>query len=62
MPASSITGTVANSSFRAASSLPCPAMIPLSPSTRIGLVKPNSRMDAAISATCSSLWVRAFLA
>jgi hypothetical protein len=28
----------------------------------MGLVKPNSEMDAAICATWSSLWVRAFRA
>lgn len=37
-------------------------MIPAFESTRIGLTKPNSRMDAAIWATCSDECVRAFLA
>jgi hypothetical protein len=37
-------------------------MMPFSPSTRTGLVKPNSRIEPAISATCASLWMRAFLA
>jgi hypothetical protein len=61
-PESSITGTSCMPSFRAASSRPWPAMMPFLPSTRIGLVQPNSRMEAAISATCRSEWVRAFLA
>src|ERR1035438_5891430 len=37
-------------------------MIPSIESTRIGLVKPNSKMDAAICAICSAECVRAFLA
>ena len=37
-------------------------MMPRSPSTRIGLVKPNSRIDAAICATWASEWVRALRA
>jgi hypothetical protein len=48
--------------LRAASSRPCPAMMPFSPSTRTGFVQPNSRIDAAICATCASEWVRAFFA
>ena len=43
-----MTGTVASPSFLAASSRPWPAMMPFSPSTRIGLVQPNARMEAAI--------------
>ena len=39
-----------------------PAMIPLSPSSKIGLVKPNSRMLPAICATWSSECVRALRA
>jgi hypothetical protein len=37
-------------------------MTPLSPSTRIGFVQPNSRIEAAISATWASECVRAFRA
>jgi hypothetical protein len=37
-------------------------MTPLSPSTRIGFVQPNSLMLAAILATCAALCVRAFRA
>ena len=37
---------------------PCPAMMPLSPSTNTGLVQPNSRMLAAICATWASECVR----
>jgi hypothetical protein len=37
-------------------------MMPFAPSTSTGLVKPNSRMEPAISPTCASLCVRAFLA
>src|ERR1022692_3045103 len=37
-------------------------MIPAWESTRIGALKPNSTIDAAICATCSGEWVRAFLA
>lgn len=37
-------------------------MIPLSPSSGIGLVQPNARIDDAICATCASEWVRALLA
>jgi len=33
-------------------------MTPWSPSTRIGLVQPNSAMLAAMRETCSSLCVR----
>ena len=57
-----ITGTSAIPRLRAASNLPCPAITPSSPSTRIGLVQPNARIEAAISATCASECVRAFLA
>ena len=54
----SITGTRSSPSFLAASTRPCPAMIPSSPSTSTGLVQPNSLMLAAICATCASEWVR----
>jgi hypothetical protein len=37
-------------------------MMPFAPSTSTGLVKPYSRIEPAISATCASLWVRAFRA
>lgn len=37
-------------------------MIPALVSTRIGLTKPNSTMEAAICATCSGECVRAFFA
>jgi hypothetical protein len=57
-----MVGTLARPSLRAASSRPWPAITPRSPSTRIGLVKPNSRIEAAICATCASEWVRAFRA
>ena len=57
-----MVGTSVRPSLRAARSLPWPAMTPRSPSTRMGLVKPNSRMLAAICATCASEWVRAFRA
>lgn len=60
--ANSMQGTSFIPSFRAASTRPCPAMMPFSPSTSTGFVQPNSRMLAAIWATCSSLWVRAFRA
>jgi hypothetical protein len=38
------------------------AIMPSSSSISTGLVKPNSRIEAAICATCWSLCVRAFLA
>ena len=47
--------------MRAARRRPWPAMIPSMESTRIGFTNPNSTMDAAICATCSAEWVRAFL-
>jgi hypothetical protein len=56
MCASSITGTRSSPSFLAASTRPCPAMTPFSPSTSTGLVQPNSRMLAAICATWASEW------
>src|SRR5208283_2603585 len=59
---STTTGTSARPNLRAASRRPWPAMIPSIESTRIGLVKPNSKMDAAICAICSAECVRAFLA
>ena len=58
MCASSITGTCSSPSLRAASTRPCPAMMPLAPSTSTGFVQPNSRMLAAICATWASEWVR----
>src|SRR5438067_4133824 len=39
-----------------------PAIMPPSSSISTGLVKPNSRIEAAICATCLSLCVRALLA
>jgi hypothetical protein len=57
-----MVGTSTRPSWRAAITRPWPAMMPRSPSTRTGLVKPNSRMDAAICATWAGEWVRAFLA
>ena len=56
--ASWITGTSSSPSFRAASTRPCPAMMPPCSSTSTGLVQPNSTIDAAIWATCASQWVR----
>ena len=58
MCASSITGTRSSPSFLAASTRPCPAMMPFAPSTSTGFVQPNSRMLAAICATWASEWVR----
>jgi len=49
-------------SLRAASNRAWPAMITPSAPTRIGFVHPNSTMLAATCATCSSEWVREFLA
>ena len=49
-------------SLRAASRRPWPAIMPALLSTRIGFVKPNSRMLAAICATWASECVRGFLA
>jgi hypothetical protein len=57
-----MVGTSARPSLRAASRRPWPAITPASPSTSTGLVKPNSRMEAAICATCASEWVRALRA
>ena len=42
----------------AASALPCPAIIPSSPSIRIGLINPNSLMLAAICLICLAVCVR----
>ena len=53
-----ITGTSASPSLRAASSRPWPARMPAFSSIRIGLVHPNSTIDAAIWSTCASLCVR----
>lgn len=55
-------GTVLSPSSLAAASLPWPAIRPFSPSSRIGLVNPNSLMLAAICATCSFECARGFLA
>src|SRR2546423_9755789 len=41
---------------------PAPAIMPSSSSISTGLVKPNSRIEAAICATCWSLCLRALLA
>jgi len=46
----------------AASTRAWPAMIPLAPSRRMGLVQPNSLRDAGIWPTWVSEWVRAFRA
>jgi hypothetical protein len=46
--ASSMHGTSTMPSLRATNTQLCPAMIPFSPSTRTGLVNPNSRMLPAI--------------
>jgi hypothetical protein len=43
-----VTGTSSRPSFRAASSRPWPARMPAFSSIRIGLVQPNSTIDAAI--------------
>ena len=48
-------------SFSAASNRAWPAMMSSSAPTKIGLVHPHSRIDAAILATCSRLWVRGLL-
>ena len=55
-------GTFSSPSSFAASNRPWPAMRPFLPSSRIGLVNPNSWMLAAVWATCSSEWVREFRA
>src|SRR3981189_2628805 len=57
-----MTGTSASPSFLAPSTRPWPAMMLPFSVTRIGLVQPHSRIDAAIWLTCSSLWVRALRA
>ena len=59
---STITGASDNPSFRAASTRPWPATITPSSPTSTGLTKPNSAIDPAICATCSSEWVRALRA
>ena len=59
---STMTGATSSPSLRAAASLPCPAMMTASLSTKIGLVKPNSTMLAAIWAICASECVRGFRA
>jgi hypothetical protein len=53
-------GTSVMPILRTASARPCQAMMPFSPSIRIGAVKPSSRMLPAICATCASLCVRGF--
>src|SRR3981081_299497 len=57
-----MTGTSASPSFLAPSTRPWPAMMLPFSVTRIGLVQPHSRIEAAIWLTCSSLWVRALRA
>src|SRR5580704_1813530 len=57
-----MTGTSVSRNFRAARRRPWPAMIPALVSTRIGLLKPNSSMLAAICATCVSECVLGFRA
>ena len=42
----------------AASTLPCPAMIPLVPSIKTGLINPNSLMLAWICLICFAVCVR----
>ena len=54
-----MVGTSAMPIAFAASSRPWPAMIEPSGSIRIGLVKPNSRIEAAICSSCRFGWVRA---
>jgi hypothetical protein len=49
---STTTGTTSRPSFWAAARRPWPATITPSLPDRIGLVKPNSAIDAAICATC----------
>ena len=61
-PAATITGISASPSLWAASTRPWPAMIVPASSTSTGIVHPHSRIEAAIWATCSSEWVRAFRA
>ena len=56
------TGTVHNSSLRAAASRPWPAMTSPPSPTRIGFEKPNARILPAVSAICAALWVRALRA
>src|ERR1035437_7525728 len=46
----------------AASTLPCPAMIPLVPSINIGLINPNSLMLAWICLICFAVCVLGFRA
>jgi hypothetical protein len=53
-----MVGTAVMPICRAAITRPWPATMPPSSSTSTGLVNPNSRMLAAICATCSSLCVR----
>jgi hypothetical protein len=57
-----MTGTSVIFNLRAAARRAWPAMMTPSPPARIGFVHPNSMMDAATCATCSSLCVRAFRA
>jgi hypothetical protein len=46
----------------AASTLPCPAIIPSAPSMRTGLINPNSLMLTAICLICLAVCVRGFRA
>src|SRR5215217_5527899 len=46
----------------AASTLPCPAIIPSAPSMRTGLINPNSLMLTAICLICMAVCVRGFRA
>lgn len=57
-----MTGTSIKASLRAASSLPWPAIVTESLPARVGFTNPNSLINAAIWATCSSEWVRALRA
>jgi hypothetical protein len=52
-------GTSSRPSKCAARTRPSPAIMPSSSSISTGLVKPNSRIEAAICATCWSLCVEA---
>jgi len=57
-----VTGTVSRAKRLAAARRALPAITTRSPSTRTGLVNPNSSIDAAICPTCSGEWVRALRA
>ena len=58
-PASTMVGTSARPASFAARSRPCPAMMTPCSSIRIGLVKPNSLIEALICSSCRLGCVRA---